>query len=46
MLWSNALVGTLSTIAPLFLLWPLASAVIGWRRTSKTMKAAQAESST
>jgi putative tricarboxylic transport membrane protein len=45
-LWSNALVGTLSTIATLFLLWPLASAVMGWRRTSKAMKAAQAEPST
>jgi len=35
-LWSNALVGTISTIAVLFLLWPLGSALIGIRRRKYT----------
>ena len=35
-LWSNALVGTISTIAMLFLLWPLGSALIGIRRRKYT----------
>jgi len=30
-LWSNPLVGTLSTLAILFLLWPVLSALRGWR---------------
>ena len=39
-LWSNPLVGTISTIAILFLLWPLAAAFLGWRRAGKSALAA------
>ena len=42
-LWSNPLVGTLSTIAALFLLWPLVSALLGWRRTRGAMRLAPPE---
>ena len=39
-LWSNPLVGTISTIAILFLLWPLVAAFLGWRRAGKSVLAA------
>ena len=43
-LWSNPLVGTISTIAILFLLWPLAAAFLGWRRAGKSALAARSGS--
>jgi TctA family transporter len=43
-LWSNWLVGTLTSIAVLFLLWPLLALVLGRRRTSPAAAvAAEAE---
>ena len=39
-LWSNPLVGTISTIAVLFLLWPIVAAILGWRRAGKSALAA------
>ncbi|MCQ4160310.1 tripartite tricarboxylate transporter permease [Roseomonas sp. GC11] len=42
-LWSNWLVGSLTTLAIVFLLWPLAAALLGRRRAPRAAMAANAE---